>query len=73
MAREGVRGRYGWLLLLGLAIGWFEAAVVVYLRALYYPDGFRFPVRIVWDAVVRVEILREAASLLLLAAGSWLH
>jgi hypothetical protein len=70
VANEGVRARYGWLLLLGLAIGWFEAAVVVYLRALYYPEGFRFPVRIVWDAVVRVEIVREAASLLLLAAAA---
>lgn len=70
MPAAGVRGRYGWLLLLGLAVGWFEASVVVYLRALYYPDGFRFPVRIVWDAVVRVEIVREAASLLLLAAAA---
>ena len=69
-AGEGMRARYLWLLLLGLAVGWFEASVVVYLRALYYPDGFRFPVRIVWDAVVRIEIVREAASLLLLAAAS---
>jgi hypothetical protein len=51
-------------------MGWFEAAVVVYLRELYYPEGFRFPVRIVWDAVIRVEVVREAASLLMLAAGA---
>jgi hypothetical protein len=65
VSAEGRSGRYLWLLLLGLAVGWFEAAVVVYLRALYYPEGFHFPIRIVWDAVVRVEIVREAASLLL--------
>jgi hypothetical protein len=70
VSAEGRSGRYLWLLLLGLAIGWFEAAVVVYLRALYYPEGFRFPIRIVWDAVVRVEIVREAASLLLLASAA---
>ena len=70
MSGEGRWGRYLWLWLLGVAMGWFEAAVVVYLRELYYPDGFRFPVRIVWDAVIRVEILREAASLLMLAAGA---
>jgi hypothetical protein len=70
MANEGVAGRYVWLLLLGLAVGWFEASVVVYLRGLYYPDGFRFPVRLVWDPVMRVEVLREAASLLLLAAAA---
>jgi hypothetical protein len=63
-------GRYLWLWLLGVAMGWFEAAVVVYLRELYYPDGFRFPVRIVWDAVIRVEIVREAASLLMLAGAA---
>jgi hypothetical protein len=70
VSAEGRSGRYLWLLLLGLAIGWFEAAVVVYLRELYYPDGFRFPIRIVWDAVVRVEMVREAASLLLLASAA---
>ncbi len=41
--------QYVWLCLLGLAFGWFEASVVVYLRELYYPDGFRFPLVIVWD------------------------
>jgi hypothetical protein len=70
VSAEGGSGRYFWLLLLGLAVGWFEAAVVVYLRELYYPEGFRFPIRIVWDAVVRVEIVREAASLLLLASAA---
>jgi len=70
MDSGSVAGRYVWLLLLGLAVGWFEASVVVYLRALYYPDGFRFPVKLVWDPVLRVEVLREAASLLLLAAAA---
>jgi hypothetical protein len=70
MSREGRWGRYLWLWLLGGAMAWCEAAVVVYLRELYYPDGFRFPVRIVWDAVIRVEIVREAASLLMLAAAA---
>lgn len=68
MASDGVAGRYVWLCLFGLALGWFEASVVVYLRQIYYPEGFRFPVKIVWDPVIRVELLREAASLLLLAA-----
>lgn len=68
--RRGTAGRYAWLWLLGLAVGYFEAAVVVYLRALYYPQGFRFPVVIVWDRVLVVEVVREAASLLLLAAGA---
>jgi hypothetical protein len=65
-----VRGRYLWLWLFGIALGWFEAAVVVYLRALYYPGGFRFPVVLVLDRVVFVEVAREAASLLILAAAA---
>ena len=69
-ARAGTAGRYVWLCVLGLALGWFEAAIVVYLRELYYPDGFRFPVLIVTNRVAVVEVLREAASLLLLAAAA---
>jgi len=68
--REGTAGRYVWLWVLGLALGWFEVAIVIYLRELYYPDGFRFPVVIVTDRVAVVEVLREAASLLLLAAAA---
>jgi hypothetical protein len=70
VVREGTAGRYVWLWLLGLAVGWFEASVVVYLRQLYYPSGFHFPVLITWDRVVGVEVIREVASILLLAAGA---
>jgi hypothetical protein len=66
----GTLGRYIWLWLFGLSLGWFEGAVVVYLRELYYPDGFRFPVIIIPTWLAAVELVREAASLLLLAAGA---
>jgi hypothetical protein len=65
-----VLGRYVWLWVLGLAVGWFEAAVVVYLRRLYYPDGFRFPIAMAPADIALVEIAREAASLVLLAAAA---
>jgi hypothetical protein len=51
-------------------MGFFEAAVVVYLRRLYYPEGFRFPIVLASVDVALVEIAREAASLVLLAAGA---
>lgn len=63
-------GRYVWLWLLGVAVGWFEASVVVYLRELYYPGGFRFPIVIAPARIAAVEIVREAASILLLAAAA---
>ncbi len=66
----GRGGRYVWLWLLGIALGWFEASVVVYLRALYYPGGFAFPVVLVPTRIAVVEITREAASLLLMAAAA---
>jgi hypothetical protein len=45
-----------------------EAAVVVYLRALYYPGGFAFPVEIISGTVMVTEVGREAATLLIMAA-----
>jgi hypothetical protein len=67
-----LRRRYLWLWVFGLALGWFEAAVVIDLRALYYPQGFRFPLVLITGRLAWVEIAREAASLALLVAGAWL-
>jgi hypothetical protein len=64
------RGRYVWLWILGIAVGWFEASVVVYLRKLYYPGGFDFPIIITPDDVALVEVAREAFSIVLLAAAA---
>ena len=69
-SRDGTAGRYAWLLVLGLAVGWFEASVVVYLREILYPEGFRFPVASIPDRLAAVEIAREAASIALLAAAA---
>jgi hypothetical protein len=60
--------RYVWLWIFGLALGWFEAAVVVYLRALYYPTGFGFPIVLIPDRMMIIEIVRESASVVLLLA-----
>ena len=50
----------------GLCMAYFEAAVVVYLRELIYPEGFSLPLRIIPGDILRVEIAREAASLLMI-------
>jgi len=47
-------------------MGFLEAAVVVYLRQLYYPEGFRFPLTIMSIHVFITELLREAATLIML-------
>ena len=56
------------LILFGASMGYLEAAVVVYLREIIYPDGFSFPLRMIGGAILRVEIGRELATLGMLAA-----
>jgi hypothetical protein len=64
------RRQYLWLWVFGLALGFFEAAIVVYLRALYYPEGFRFPLVVITGRIASVEIAREAASIAVLGAAA---
>ena len=41
-----------------MAMGFIESAVVVYLRAIYYPEGFAFPLRSLDPGIVSTEVLR---------------
>ncbi len=50
-----------------IAMGFLEAAVVVYLRYLYYPAGFAFPLKGFIDpAVLGVEWVREFSTIVML-------
>lgn len=55
-----------WLVLFSIAMGFLEAAVVVYLRMLYYPEGFHFPLRLMDAGVGLMEILREISTVIML-------
>lgn len=57
-----------WVFLYAVAMGYVEAALVVYLRAIYYPEGFRFPLVSLSAAHTWTEIGREAATLVMLVA-----
>jgi hypothetical protein len=57
-----------WLTVFALSMGLFEAAVVVYLRELYYPEGFRFPLVALPVRIAAVEVVREATTLFMLLA-----
>lgn len=48
------------------AMAYLESAVVVYLREIYYPDGFQFPLMIIGDRIAVIEIGREAATVVML-------
>jgi hypothetical protein len=49
-----------------VAMGFLEAVVVVYLREIYYPDGFSFPLEIIQPRIFKIEIVREVTTLVML-------
>ncbi|MBU0765831.1 MAG: hypothetical protein KJ607_13475 [Bacteroidetes bacterium] len=55
-----------WVCVFSIAMGYMESAVVVYLRYLYYPDGFDFPMKTIDGIVAVTEIFRETATLIML-------
>lgn len=55
-----------WVTIFAIAMGFLETAVVVYMRALLYPKGFMFPLAPIPTALAVTEILREAATLIML-------
>jgi len=73
-AAAAAQGRrtLGWLALFGIAMGYFEAAVVVDLRALFCPGDILFPIRVSVDLLGCIEIGREFFSLVMLAAAAGL-
>ncbi len=56
------------LAIFAVAMAFVEAAVVVYLRALYYPQGFAFPSSDMPSRTYLVEAARELATLVMLAS-----
>jgi hypothetical protein len=51
-----------------VAMAFVEAAVVVYLRALFYPEGFALPLKILPARFVAIELVREFSTLIMLLA-----
>ncbi|MBN4051620.1 hypothetical protein JYU16_02285 [bacterium AH-315-M05] len=47
-------------------MAFLESTVVVYLRDLYYPDGFDFPLKLIAPEILKVELLREIATIIML-------
>lgn len=55
-----------WITVFSIAMALVESAVVVYLRVIYYPEGFTFPLKIMADDQVFIEIIREMATIFML-------
>jgi hypothetical protein len=61
-----------WITFLAVSMAFVESAVVIYLRELYYPAGFDFPMVPMPGRIAMTEILREIATLIMLLAMGFL-
>jgi hypothetical protein len=61
-----MRNRIISLTIFSIAMGFLEAVVVVYLRQLYYPEGFAFPLKPMVREGFFIESLREISSIIML-------
>ena len=55
-----------WIVLLSIAMAYLESAVVIYLREIYYPEGFAFPLTPIKTTIAITEFWREVATLVML-------
>jgi len=66
------------VVIFGVAFGYIESAVVVYLREIFYPAGFTFPlphafdINPLWKRLLLTETGRETATLVLILSAAWL-
>jgi len=58
------------LAIFGIAMGLLEAAVVVYLRQLYYPEGLTLPLKPASSTILLIESSRELATLVMLITSA---
>lgn len=61
-----MRRKTFWLIVFAVAMGYLEAAVVVYLRRILYPAGFAFPIKRIAIDLGLIELGREAATIFML-------
>lgn len=74
---KAILKQFSIVVIFGIAFAYIEAAVVVYLREIFHPAGFTFPLTELgttplWKRLLLIETGREAATLVLILTGSWL-
>lgn len=60
------------LFVFSVSMGLLEAIVVVYIRELYYPEGFQFPLKELPPRLIFIEWVREISTLLMLGSVAWI-
>ena len=54
------------LSIFAIAMAYLEAVVVIYIREIYYPEGFAFPLKIMPNEFLVIEIFREFSTIIML-------
>ena len=60
------------VLIFSIAMAALEAAVVVYLRSLYYHNGFTVAMKVMDEHILFVELIRELATIVMLICVAFL-
>ena len=68
MKMKTMRHALIWVGIYAIGMAFLESAVVVYLRNMFYPDGFTFPIVQINRQIAITEVLREAATVLMLVS-----
>jgi hypothetical protein len=58
------------IFLFSVAFAFVESSVVIYLRAIYYPQGFHFPIKRHYDLLMVIEVIREFSTLVIMISLS---
>ncbi len=53
-------------------MGLLEAIVVVYLRKIFYSTGFKFPLEIIPGPILKIEVLREFCTLIMILSVAFI-
>jgi len=61
-----------WVSFFAVWMAYLESAVVVYLREIYFPEGFAFPMKFMPLNMALIELGREAATVFMLLGISFL-
>ena len=68
----GIKSLFIYLFIFAVSMGFLEAIVVVYVRELFYPEGFAFPLKPLPEWLIATEMIRELCTLLMLFSVAWI-
>ena len=69
--RQHIPKTFLWITIFSVAMAYMESTVVVYLRELYFPNGFSFPLTPIGREIAMTEFFREVATMIILLGAAY--